>query len=134
MNSEDRERKGSSLDRQLDALLAQSMKVSVPETLIHRTMRSLPETQAAPFPWWAWLVYGGFFTATLLGLIYGQREALAMLATEAALAAPRVIVLAAEYPYLVAAVTGAFLINAVLAWFFTADVVLRKRTAGVVPV
>ncbi|MBI3940433.1 MAG: hypothetical protein HY315_06330 [Acidobacteria bacterium] len=132
MSSEGWNKNQSSLDRQLDTLMAQTMKVEVPEELIRRTMERVPKTLPLLFPWWAWVVYVGFFTATLFGLIYGQWEALASLATGAALMAPRAIALAVQYPYLAAAVTGAFFLNALIVWFLTADAVLRKRFAGVV--
>lgn len=130
MNFEEWERSASSLERELDTLLAQTMKVRVPAELIHRTIGRLPATLTAAPPWWAWIVYVGFFATMVLGLTYWQWEALAALASRAALVAPRAIVLAAHHPYLAAAVAWSFFVNAVMAWSFTAGLALRKRFAG----
>ena len=120
------------LDRKLDALLAQEMEVSVPEGLIDGTMERLPETRtAAPFAWWAWAVYVAFFTTTVLGLVYWEWEALVSLATRSALMVPQAVALAAQYPYVALVVAGAFFVNALVVWFVAAELVLRKRFAGV---
>ncbi|MDA2932841.1 hypothetical protein MYX82_00705 [Acidobacteria bacterium AH-259-D05] len=130
-NWKEGERSETPLDRKLDDLLTRAMEVRVPESLIDRTMERLPEAHTAPFPWWAWAVYVGFFATTVLGLAYWQWGALVALATRAALAVPKGVALAAQYPYVALLVAGAFFLNALLVWFIAADLVLRKRLAGV---
>ncbi|MCZ6770263.1 MAG: hypothetical protein O7D93_13560 [Acidobacteria bacterium] len=129
--SEEWERGETPLERKLDGLLAQEMEMSVPEGLIKRTMKRLPEARTANFPWWAWAVYVGFFTTSVVGLIYWEWEALVWMATRSAMVVPKAVALAAQHPYLALAVVGAFFLNALVAWFLAAELVLRKRFAGV---
>ena len=130
---EDKGREGaeSPLDRKLDELLMSSIEVSPPTGLVDQTMKRLPETQNAPFPWWAWVVYVAFFATAVVGLAYWQSGALVSAITEIALLAPKAVALAVQYPYVVLVVAGVFLLDAVLVWFLAADLVLRKRLAGV---
>jgi len=129
--SEEWERGETPLERKLDSLLAQEMEMSVPEGLIEHTMRRLPEARTAPFPWWAWAVYVGFFTTSVLGFIYWEWEALVSMATRSALVVPKAVALAAQFPYVALVVAGAFFVNALVLWFIAAELVLRKRFAGV---
>ncbi len=129
--AEEWERGETPLDRKLDGLLTLEMEVSVPEGLIERTMKRLPEARTAPFPWWAWAVYVGFFTTSVLGFIYWEWEALVSMATRSALVVPKAVALAAQHPYVALAVVGAFFLNALVLWFIAAELVLRKRFAGV---
>ena len=119
------------LDRELDALLTDAIKVSVPDSLIDRTMKRLPKERRVSFPWWAWGVYVVFFATTVLGLAYWEQAALVSLASSVALIVPKAVALAAQYPYLTLAVAGAFFINALVGWCVAADLVLRKRLVGV---
>jgi hypothetical protein len=85
------------------------------------------------FPWWAWGVYLVFFATAVLGLAYWEQAALVSLASSAVLIVPKAMALAAQYPYVTLAVAGAFFLNALVGWFVAADLVLRKRLAGVMP-
>ena len=119
------------LDRRLDSLLTDGIKVSVPDSLIEQTMKRLSREQRVSFPWWAWAVYVVFFATAVLGLVYWEQAALVSLALSAVLVVPKAVALAAQYPYLTLAVAGAFFINALVGWFVAADLVLSKRLAGV---
>ena len=119
------------LDRELDAFLTDAIKMSVPDGLMDRTMKRLPSERRVPLPWWAWGVYVAFFTTAVLGLAYWEQAALVSLAASAALIVPKAVALAAQYPYVTLTVAGAFFINALVGWFVAADLVLRKRLAGV---
>ena len=135
MKSEEWEQNDSSRDLELDRPMAQAMSLKVPEELIHRTMQRVSAgatSPATPFPWWAWLAYAVFFAGAVAGLAYWQWEALASGVVGIALSATRAAVLAVQHPSLAAAVAGAFLANAVMAWFLAAELVLRRRFSGVV--
>ncbi len=119
------------LDRELDDVLAQAMEVSVPEGLISKTLKHLPEARTVPFAWWAWALYVAFFTTAVAGLVYGEWETLVSAMTRSALVIPKVVALIAQYPYLALAVVGAFFVNALVMWLVAADLVVRKRLAGV---
>jgi hypothetical protein len=121
----------TSLDRELDALLTDAIKVSVPDSLIDRAMKRLPRERRVSFPWWAWGVYVAFFATAVLGLVYWEQAALVSWASSVALIVPKAVALAAQYPYLTLVVAGTFFINALVGWFVAADLVLRKRLAGV---
>jgi hypothetical protein len=41
------------------------------------------------------------------------------------------VALVVQYPYVALAVAGAFFVNALVMWFLAADLVVRKRLAGV---
>jgi len=134
MNSKEwKEWKGEEtpLDRELDDVLAQAMEVSVPEGLIGRTIKHLPEVSSAPFAWSAWVAYVAFFTTTVAGLVYWEWETLVAAITRGALVVPKLVALTAQYPYVALAVAGAFFVNALVMWFVAADLVVRKRLAGV---
>ncbi len=134
MNSKKRnEWKGEEtpLDRELDDVLAQAMEVSVPEGLIGETLKRLPEAGSAPFAWWAWAAYVAFFTTAVVGLVYWEWETLLAAMTRGVLVIPKIVALVAQYPYLALAVAGAFFVNALVMWFLAADMVVRKRLAGV---
>ena len=118
------------LDRKLDDVLAQAMEVRVPEGLISETLKHLPEV-GAPFAWWAWATYVAFFVAAVVGLVYWEWEALITAITSSALVVPKIAALIAQYPYVALAVAGAFFLNALVMWFLAADLVVRKRLAGV---
>ena len=119
------------LDRELDDVLAQAMEVSVPEGLIDETLKHLPELGSAPFAWWAWAVYVAFFTTAVVGLVYWEWETLLAAMTRGVLVIPKMVALVAQYPYLALAVAGAFFLNALVMWLVAADLVVRKRLAGV---
>ena len=119
------------LDRELDEVLAQSMEVSVPEGLIGKTLKRLPELGSAPFAWWAWAAYVAFFTTAVAGLVYWEWETLVAALIRGALVVPKIVALVAQYPYVALAVAGAFFVNALVMWFLAADLVVRKRLAGV---
>ena len=120
----------SALDRRLEELLEESLAVDLPEGLIERTMRRLPETQRVSFPWWAWAAYVSFFAISVTGLVLWQWNALVSAVTSLALMGPKLVVLAAAYPYVALIVAGAFLLDTLVVWFLAADLVLRKRLAG----
>ena len=122
---------GTSLDRELDDVLAQAMEVSVPEGLIDETLKHLPELGSAPFAWWAWALYVAFFTTAVTGLVYWEWETLVAAMTRGALVVPKIVALVAQYPYVALAVVGAFFFNALVMWLVAADLVVRKRLAGV---
>ena len=124
-------REETPLDRKLDDVLAQAIKVSVPEGLILETMKHLPEARSAPFAWWAWATYVTFFTTAVAGLVYWEWESLVGAITRSALMVPKIVALTAQYPYVALAVAGAFFVNALVMWFAAADLVVRKRLAGV---
>ncbi len=119
------------LDRELDEVLAERMEVSVPEGLISETLTQLPEFGSAPFAWWAWAAYVAFFTTAVAGLVYWEWETLVAAMTRGALVVPKIVALTAQYPYLALAVVGAFFVNALVMWLVAADLVVRKRLAGV---
>ncbi len=119
------------LDRELDDVLAQAMEVSVPEGLIGETLRHLPEIGSPPFAWWAWAAYVAFFTTAVAGLVYWEWETLIAAMTRGALVVPKIVALLAQYPYVALAVAGAFFVNALVMWLVAADLVVRKRLAGV---
>ena len=119
------------LDRELDDVLAQAMEVSVPEGLIDETLKHLPEPGSAPFAWWAWALYVAFFTTAVTGLVYWEWETLVAAMTRGALVVPKIVALVAQYPYVALAVVGAFFFNALVMWLVAADLVVRKRLAGV---
>ncbi len=119
------------LDRELDDVLAQAMRVNVPEGLIGETLKHLPEVSAAPFAWWAWAFYVAFFTTAVAGLVYLEWETLVAAMTRGVLVIPKIVALIAQYPYLALAVVGAFFVNALVMWLVAADLVVRKRLAGV---
>lgn len=119
------------LDRELDEVLAQRMAVGVPEGLIAETLKKLPEVGSAPFAWWAWAAYVAFFTTAVAGLVYWEWETLIAAMTRGILVVPKIVALVAQYPYLALAVAGAFFVNALVMWFLAADLVVRKRLAGV---
>ncbi len=119
------------LDRELDEVLAQSMEVSVPEGLIGKTLKRLPELGSAPFAWWAWAAYVAFFTTAVAGLVYWEWETLVAALIRGALVVPKIVALVVQYPYVALAVAGAFFVNALVMWFLAADLVVRKRLAGV---
>ena len=119
------------LDRELDDVLAQSMEVSVPEGLIGETLRHLPEIGSSPFAWWAWAAYVTFFTTAVVGLVYWEWETLVAAMTRSALVVPKIVALLAQYPYVALVVAGAFFVNALVMWLVAADLVVRKRLAGV---
>jgi hypothetical protein len=121
----------TSLDRELDDVLAQAMEVSVPEGLIDGTLKHLPELGSAPFAWWAWALYVAFFTTAVTGLVYWEWETLVAAMTRGALVVPKIVALVAQYPYVALAVVGAFFVNALVMWLVAADLVVRKRLAGV---
>ncbi len=134
MNSKEwneQEEEETPLDRELDEVLAQSMEVSVPEGLIGKTLKRLPELGSAPFAWWAWTAYVVFFTTAVAGLLYWEGETLVAAMTRGALVVPKIVALTAQYPYVALAVVGAFFVNALVMWFLAADLVVRKRLAGV---
>ena len=124
-------REETPLDRKLDDVLAQAMEVRVPEGLISETLKHLPEVGSAPFAWWAWAAYVAFFVAAVLGLVYWEWEALISAITSSALVVPKIVALIAQYPYVALAVAGAFFVNALVMWLVAADLVVRKRLAGV---
>ncbi len=124
-------KKETPLDRKLDDVLAQAIKVSVPEGLIGKTLTRLPELGSAPFAWWAWAAYVAFFTTAVAGLVYWEWETLVAALIRGALVVPKIVALVAQYPYLALAVAGAFFVNALVMWFLAADLVVRKRLAGV---
>ncbi len=119
------------LDHELDNVLAQAMEVSVPEGLIGETLKHLPEVSAAPFAWWAWAAYVAFFTTAVAGLVYLEWETLVAAMTRGALVIPKIVALIAQYPYVALAVVGAYFVNALVMWLVAADLVVRKRLAGV---
>jgi len=119
------------LDHELDDVLAQAMEVSVPEDLIGETLKRLPELGSAPFAWWAWAAYVAFFTTAVVGLVYWEWETLVAAMMRGALVVPKIVALVAQYPYLALAIAGAFFVNALVMWFVAADLVVRKRLAGV---
>ncbi len=119
------------LERELNEVLAESMEVSVPEGLIRETLRQLPEIGSAPFAWWAWSAYVAFFTTAVAGLVYWEWETLVAAMTRGALVVPKIVALVAQYPYLALAIAGAFFVNALVMWLVAADLVVRKRLAGV---
>ncbi len=119
------------LDRKLDDVLAQAMEVRVPEGLISETLKHLPEVGSAPFAWWAWAAYVAFFVAAVVGLVHWEWEALISAITSSALVVPKIVALIAQYPYVALAVAGAFFVNALVMWLAAADLVVRKRLAGV---
>ena len=119
------------LDRELDDVLAQAMEVSVPEGLIGKTLKRLPELGSAPFAWWAWAAYVAFFTTAVAGLAYWEWETLVAAMTRVALVVPKIVALFAQYPYVALVVAGAFFVNALVMWLVAADLVVRKRLAGV---
>ena len=84
------------LDRELDEVLAQSMEVSVPEGLIGKTLKRLPELGSAPFAWWAWAAYVAFFTTAVAGLAYWEWETLVAAMTRVALVVPKIVALFAQ--------------------------------------
>jgi len=127
----ERKEEETPLDRELDEVLAQSMKVSVPESLIGETLKVLPEVGSAPFAWWAWALYVAFFTTAVVGLVYWEWETLVAAMTRGALVVPKIVALVAQYPYVALAVVGAFFVNALVMWLVAADLVVRKRLAGV---
>ena len=124
-------REETPLDRKLDDVLAQAMEVRLPEGLIGETIKHLPEARSAPFAWWAWATYVAFFTTAVAGLVYWEWETLVSAITRSALMVPKIVVLTAQYPYVALAVAGAFFVNALVMWFVAADLVVRKRLAGV---
>jgi hypothetical protein len=119
------------LDRELDEVLAERMEVSVPEGLIGETLKRLPEAGSAPFAWWAWAAYVAFFTTAVASLVYWEGETLVAAITRSALMVPKIVALVDQYPYLALAIAGAFFVNALVMWFLAADLVVRKRLAGV---
>ncbi len=119
------------LDHELDDVLAQAMEVSVPEDLIGETLKRLPELGSAPFAWWAWAAYVAFFTTAVVGLVYWEWETLVAAMMRGALVVPKIVALVAQYPYLALAIAGAFFVNALVMWLVAADLVVRKRLAGV---
>ncbi len=119
------------LDRELDEVLAQSMEVGVPEGLISKTLKNLPQRRSTPFAWWAWAAYVAFFTTAVVGLVYWEWETLVAAMIRGALVVPKMVALTAQYPYIALAVAGAFFVNALVMWFVAADLVVRKRLAGV---
>ncbi len=119
------------LDHELDDVLAQAMEVSVPEGLIGETLKRLPELGSAPFAWWAWAAYVAFFTTAVVGLVYWEWETLVAAMMRGALVVPKIVALVAQYPYLALAIAGAFFVNALVMWLVAADLVVRKRLAGV---
>jgi hypothetical protein len=119
------------LDRELDALLTDAIQLSVPDGLMDRALSRLPEERRVPLPWWAWGVYVAFFATAVAGLAYWEQAALISLASSAVLTVPKAVALAAQYPYWTLTVAGAFFINALVGWLVAADLVLRKRLAGV---
>ncbi len=119
------------LDRELDDVLAQAMEVSVPEGLVSETLKRLPELGSAPFAWWAWAAYVAFFTTAVAGLVSWEWETLVAEMTRGALVVPKIVALTAQYPNIALAVAGAFFMNALVMWFMAADLVVRKRLAGV---
>ncbi len=125
------EREETPLDRELDDVLAQAMRVSVPEGLIGETLKHLPEVGSAPFAWWAWAAHVAFFTTAVAGLVYWEWETLVAAMTRGVLVIPKIVALIAQYPYLALAVVGAFFVNALVIWLVAADLVVRKRLAGV---
>ena len=127
----EQEEEETPLDRELDEVLAQSMEVSVPEGLIGKTLKRLPELGSAPFAWWAWALYVAFFTTAVAGLVYWEWETLVAAMTRGALMVPKIVALVAQYPYVALAVVGAFFVNALVMWLVAADLVVRKRLAGV---
>jgi len=134
MNSKEwKEWKGEEtpLDHELDDVLAQAMEVSVPEDLIGETLKRLPELGSAPFAWWAWAAYVAFFTTAVVGLVYWEWETLVAAMMRGALVVPKIVALVAQYPYLALAIAGAFFVNALVMWLVAADLVVRKRLAGV---
>ena len=124
-------REETPLDRKLDDVLAQAMEVRVPEGLISETLKHLPEVGSAPFAWWAWAAYVAFFVAAVVGLVHWEWEALISAITSSALVVPKIVALIAQYPYVALAVAGAFFVNALVMWLVAADLVVRKRLAGV---
>ncbi len=124
-------REETPLDRKLDNVLAQAMEVRVPEGLISETLKHLPEVGSAPFAWWAWAAYVAFFVAAVVGLVYWEWEALISAMMSSALVIPKIVALIAQYPYVALAVAGAFFVNALVMWLAAADLVVRKRLAGV---
>ncbi len=127
----EQEEEETPLDRELDEVLAQSMEVSVPEGLIGKTLKRLPELGSAPFAWWAWALYVAFFTTAVAGLVYWEWETLVAAMTRGALVVPKIVALVAQYPYVALVVAGAFFVNALIMWLVAADLVVRKRLAGV---
>ena len=119
------------LDRELDDVLAQAMEVSVPEGLIDKTLKHLPELGSAPFAWWDWATYVAFFSTAVAGLVYLELETLVAAMTRVALVVPKIVALLAQYPYVALVVAGAFFVNALVMWLVAADLVVRKRLAGV---
>ena len=119
------------LDRELDALLTDAIRMEVPDSLIAATMKRLPLERSAPLPWWAWGVYVAFFATAVLSLVYWEQAALVSLASSAVLMVTKAVALVAQYPYPALVVAGAFFINALVGWFVAADLVLRKRMEGV---
>ena len=119
------------LDRELDALLTDAIRMEVPDGLIASTLRRLPLERSAPLPWWAWGVYVAFFATAVLSLVYWEQAALVSLASSAVVMVTKAVALVTQYPYLALVVAGAFFINALVGWFVAADLVLRKRLAGV---
>ncbi len=119
------------LDHELDDVLAQAMEVSVPEGLIGETLKRLPELGSPPFAWWAWAAYVAFFTTAVAGLVYWEWETLVAAMMRGALVVPKLVALVAQYPYLALAIAGAFFVNALVMWLVAADLVVRKRLAGV---
>ncbi len=119
------------LDRELDDVLAQAMEVSVPEGLIDETLKHLPDLGSTPFAWWDWAAYAAFFTTAVAGLAYWEWETLVAAMTRVALVVPKIVALVAQYPYVALAIAGAFFVNALVMWLVAADLVVRKRLAGV---
>ena len=131
MNYKEWESEETPLDRELDEVLAQRMEVSVPEGLIGETMKHLPEVRTAPFAWWSWAAYVVFFTTAVAALVYWEWETLVAEMTRGVLVVPKIVALTAQYPNIALAVAGAFFMNALVMWFMAADLVVRKRLAGV---
>ncbi len=119
------------LDRELDDDQAKAMEVSLPEGLIDETLKHLPDLASAPFAWWDWAAYATFFTTAVAGLAYWEWETLVAAMTRVALVVPKIVALFAQYPYVALVVAGAFFVNALVMWFLAADLVVRKRLAGV---
>ena len=107
------------------------MEVSVPEGLINKTLKHLPESSSAPFAWWDWAAFVAFFTTAVAGLVYWEWETLVAAMTRGALVVPKIVALVAQYPYVALAVVGAFFLNALVMWLVAADLVVRKRLAVV---
>ncbi len=80
---------------------------------------------------WAWAVYVAFFTTAVAGLVYWEWETLVAAMTRGVLMVPKIVALLAQYPYVALAVVGAYFVNALVMWLVAADLVVRKRLAGV---